>query len=133
MIAKKKNVTDDSVSVETFKFNEENSRMDFSKMVIKHNYPFRMCEHEYFEIFVHGLQPKFHHRCINTIKSDVLLVHKTEKEKLYKYLEIVPGRVSLTTDIWTSDHQNIGYICLTCHCIDDEWILTNKKFAYRCI
>ena len=55
LIATKKLIIDDLVSVENFKFNEENSRMDFAKTVIKDNYPFSMCGHEYFEIVVNGL------------------------------------------------------------------------------
>lgn len=99
MISTKKSTSDDSVVIENFKFNEEKSRMDFAKMLIKHNYPFNMCEHEYFEYFVKGLQPKFHLHCRNTVKSDILRVHKIEKEKLYTYLETLHGRVSLMTDI----------------------------------
>ncbi|KAL4573396.1 hypothetical protein LXL04_020199 [Taraxacum kok-saghyz] len=133
MLTTKKNAFDSTVSVENFKFSEQKSRMDFAKMVIKHNYSFSMCEHEYFEYFVQGLQPKFHLKCRNTVKADILQVYKNEKENLYKYLETLPGRVSLTTDIWTSDHQNIGYICLTSHFIDADWILHSKILAYRCI
>lgn len=33
--------------------------MDFAKMIIKHDYPFSMSEHEYFEIFLNGLPPMF--------------------------------------------------------------------------
>lgn len=46
---------------------------------------------------------------------------------------MLPGRVSLTTDIWTYDHQNIGYICLPSHFIDEDWVLNNKILAYHWI
>jgi hypothetical protein len=30
---------------------------------------------------------------------------------------------SATTDLWTSEHQNTGYICVTLHCINAEFEL----------
>ncbi|CAH1441144.1 unnamed protein product [Lactuca virosa] len=124
MISTKKSISDDSVVIENFKFNEEKSRMDFSKMLIKHNYPFNMCEHDYFEHFVNGLQPKFHLHCRNTVKSDILRVHKNEKEKLYTYIETLPDSVSLTTDIWIAE-------TLFRHIIDCilDWKLEGKLFS----
>ncbi|KAL4574973.1 hypothetical protein LXL04_021813 [Taraxacum kok-saghyz] len=95
MLTTKKNAFDSTVSVENFKFSEQKSRMDFAKMVIKHNYSFSMCEHEYFEYFVQGLQPKFHLKCRNTVKADILQVYKNEKENLYKYLETLPAKYLL--------------------------------------
>ncbi|KAL6142841.1 hypothetical protein ACLB2K_061117 [Fragaria x ananassa] len=120
-------------SIEKFKFDQERSRMDFAKMVIKHNYSFSMAEHEYFEIFLNHLQPSFKLVCRNTVRSDILKVHKKEKEQMCNFFERYPGRVSLTTDIWTSDHQDIGYICLTSHFIGEDWELKKKILAYRCI
>ncbi|KAM0028520.1 putative ribonuclease H-like superfamily [Helianthus debilis subsp. tardiflorus] len=50
---------------------------------------------------------------------------------MYSFLESVSSKVTLTTDIWTSDHQNLAYICLTAHFIDENWELQNKIIAYR--
>lgn len=112
--------------IENFKFDQERSRMDFAKMIIKHNYSFSMSEHEYFEIFLNGLQPMFKLVSRNTVRSDIIEVHKKEKENMCKYFERFPRRVTLTTDLWTSDHQNIGYICLTSHFIGEDWELKRK-------
>ena len=58
----------------------------------------------------------------NTVRYDVFQVHKTENERLYKHFEEYSGRITL----WTADHQDIGYICLTSHFIHDNWELEQK-------
>ena len=72
-----------------------------------------MAEHEFFEIFLNGLQPMFKLPSRNTIRADVLCVYQMKKAKLYKLLDDISCRITLTTDIWTSDHQNLAYACLT--------------------
>ena len=132
MVVAVKSGSDLTTRIENFKFDQERSRMDFAKMIIKHNYPFSMFEHEYFEIFFNGLQPMFKLVSRNTVRSDIIEVHKKEKENMCKYFERFPGRVTLTIDLWTFDHQNIGHICLTSHFIGEDWELKKKILAYKC-
>lgn len=96
MVVAAKNASDLKTRIENFKFDQERSRMDFAKMIIKHNYSFSMSEHEYFEIFLDGLQPMFKLVSRNTVRSDIIEVHKKEKENMCKYFERFPGRVTLT-------------------------------------
>jgi len=42
------------------------------------------------------------------------------------------GRFSYTTDIWTSN-QNLGYICLTVHFIDENFNLHNFVIGFEVI
>ncbi|XP_022859657.1 zinc finger BED domain-containing protein RICESLEEPER 1-like [Olea europaea var. sylvestris] len=53
---------------------------------------------------------------------DVLEVYKREKEKLHNHLEKLPGRITLTTDIWTSDHQDI---------VNDAMVRETVKYLKR--
>uniref|UniRef100_A0A5B6ZS64 Putative zinc finger BED domain-containing protein RICESLEEPER 2-like isoform X2 n=1 Tax=Davidia involucrata TaxID=16924 RepID=A0A5B6ZS64_DAVIN len=119
--------------VQDFKFDPEKSRMDFARMIIKHNYPFNMAEHEYFEIFCNGLQPFFKLVSQNTLRADVLKVYQEEKDKLYNLLDELSCRITLAIDICTSDHQNFAYTCLTAHYINDDWELKKKILAYKYI
>lgn len=128
-----KNALNDKVKVESFKFDQERSRLDLARAIIKHNYPFNMVEHEYFEIFLNNLQPNFKLVSRNTVRADVISVYKEEKEKLYKYLDEFDGKISLTTDIWTSDHQNFAYACLTAHYVNEHWELKKKILAFKSI
>lgn len=43
---------------EAFKFNQDKSRMDLERIMIKHNYLFNIVDHEFFEHFCKGLQPE---------------------------------------------------------------------------
>ena len=55
-------------------------------------------------------------------------IYVVEKEKLKKALK--DQRVCLTTDTWTSI-QNINYMCLTAHWIDEGWNF-NKRILNFC-
>jgi len=48
-------------------------------------------------------------------------------------LENLTSRVTLTTDGWTSDHQNHGYFCVTCHYIDSDWKLHKRLIAFHVV
>ena len=49
-------------------------------MIIKHNYPFNICEREFLKIFCGGLNPNFKAVKQNTLRTDVTNLHKEEKK-----------------------------------------------------
>ncbi|KAG8377263.1 hypothetical protein BUALT_Bualt08G0010000 [Buddleja alternifolia] len=88
-------------------------------------------EHEHFEDFLSSLNPNFQLPCRNTIRSDVIDVYREEKVKVQNLLDGLSCKLSLTTDIWTSDHSRIAYCCLTAHFVDDEWELQKKILSFK--
>ncbi|PIA37163.1 hypothetical protein AQUCO_03000025v1 [Aquilegia coerulea] len=118
-------------STKMIKFCQERSRKDFSEMIVKHNYPFSMVEHEYFRKFVNNLQPHFDLKHRNTVRGDIVKLYKEEKNALYSILGKLSSRVSLTTDLWTAQCTRDSYMCLTVHYIDDDWVLRNKILNFR--
>ncbi|XP_028099910.1 zinc finger BED domain-containing protein DAYSLEEPER-like [Camellia sinensis] len=56
---------------------------------------------------------------------------RSQKAKLYQFLDELSSKITLTTDIWTSDHQNFAYTCLTAHYVTNDWELKKKILAYR--
>ena len=48
-----------------------------------------------------------------------------EKKKALQYMFVSKSRVSITTDMWTSENQKRGYMAVTAHFIDDSWTLRN--------
>ncbi|KAJ9548188.1 hypothetical protein OSB04_020731 [Centaurea solstitialis] len=54
----------------------------------------------------------------------------SERESLKKYFAKTKQRVSLTTDLWSS-RQNLSYMCLTAHFIDQNWTI-HKRILNFC-
>lgn len=97
--------------------------MDLATMIVKHNYPFSMVDHEFFEYFCNGLNPDFNLISRITVRSDIIKLHEEMKVKICELIDGLDCRVTFTNDIWTSDAQNFVYACPTAHYIDDEWRL----------
>lgn len=51
-----------------------------------------------------------------------------EKKKVHALLSSI-DRISLTSDLWTSN-QTIGYMCLTAHFLDSDWKLQKKVLNF---
>uniref|UniRef100_A0A7N2MYP7 BED-type domain-containing protein n=1 Tax=Quercus lobata TaxID=97700 RepID=A0A7N2MYP7_QUELO len=112
-------------------FSVEASRKALAEMVIIDELPFRYVEGYGFKKFVSTLQPKLRLKDIpsrQTVARDVIGIYNSEREKLRKSLK--GCRVCLTTDTWTSI-QNLNYMCMTCHFIDDAWKL-HKRILNFC-
>ncbi|KAL5732006.1 hypothetical protein ACHQM5_004675 [Ranunculus cassubicifolius] len=107
------------------KFDQERSRYDLARMIILHEYPLSMVEDVGFRRFVTNLQPSFQLMSCDDVKSDCLQIYGKEKQKVYEMLDKVPGKLSLTADMWTS-YQDHGYLCLTAHYFDQSWVLQKK-------
>ncbi|KAL0402085.1 UNVERIFIED_CONTAM: putative AC transposase [Sesamum latifolium] len=101
-------------------------------MVILHDYPLSVVDHIGFRRYSTCLQPCFNMISRNTLKGDVLRIYKDERTKYYNFLEKLTCLIAVTTDIWTSSNNNKGFIAVTVHFIDDNWILHNciLRFAY---
>ncbi|XP_028095102.1 zinc finger BED domain-containing protein RICESLEEPER 2-like [Camellia sinensis] len=67
----------------------------------------------------------------NIVRADVLDVYEIENAKLYQFLDELFSKITLTTDIWTLDHQNSAHTCLTVHYVTNDWELKKKILAYR--
>ncbi|XP_050262612.1 zinc finger BED domain-containing protein RICESLEEPER 2-like [Quercus robur] len=112
-------------------FNVEASRKALAEMVIIDELPFRFVEGYGFQRYATTLQPKLRIRDIpsrQTIARDVISIYGIEREKLRGALK--GRRVCLTTDTWTSI-ENLCYMSLTSHFIDDDWKL-HKRILNFC-
>ena len=100
-------------------------------MIIIDEFPFRFVERYEFQRYSTTLQPKLQIRDIQsrqTVARDVIDIYGVEREKLREALK---GRkVYLTMDTWTSI-QNLNYMSLTCHFINDDWNL-HKRILNFC-
>ena len=100
-------------------------------MIIIDELPFRFVEGYEFQKYSTTLQPKLQIRDISsrqTVARDVISIYGVEREKPREALK--GHRVCLTTDTWTSI-QNLNYMSLTGHFIDDDWNL-HKRILNFC-
>ncbi|XP_026396612.1 zinc finger BED domain-containing protein RICESLEEPER 2-like [Papaver somniferum] len=115
----------------TYNFDQSVARKDLAYMIILHEYPLSIVEHEGFRRYSNALQPLFKVVSRNTIKNDIFKIYDEEKVKIMHLLEKHQGKIALTTDMWTSK-QKKGYMVITSHFIDDSWILQSQiiRFMY---
>ncbi|CAN1125830.1 Zinc finger BED domain-containing protein DAYSLEEPER [Linum perenne] len=109
-----------SPSTSYFPFDSDRCRHEIAKMIIMHDYPLHMVEHAGFVTFVQNLQPRFGMVSFNSVQGDCVATYLREKQNVMKFIEGLPGRVSLTLDMWTSS-ESIGYVFITGHFIDTDW------------
>ncbi|KAE8728421.1 hypothetical protein F3Y22_tig00004457pilonHSYRG00061 [Hibiscus syriacus] len=115
--------SDGKLTIGAFSFNQDVARKELSKMIIMHEYPLSIVDHSQFRKYCSSLQPMFEMPTRNTIKRDILDLYEKEKRNMLSKLEANEGIIAITTDMWTSDHQNKGYMVVTAHYIDNSWSL----------
>ncbi|XP_022754723.1 zinc finger BED domain-containing protein RICESLEEPER 2-like [Durio zibethinus] len=99
---------------------DHSERRELAKMIINHEYLLSMVDYVQFEKYSYSLQPLFAMPSRNTIKSDILKIFKEKKAKTISKLKANEGRIAITTDMWTADHQKRGYIAVIAHYIDNQ-------------
>ncbi|KAJ6865962.1 hypothetical protein NC652_037478 [Populus alba x Populus x berolinensis] len=113
-------------------FDQERSRLNFVRMLMKLGFPLDMVQNEFFKTFVYYLQPKFQLCSQDIVQADALSIYRQEKEKLMKYLDNLSSLFSTTIDL-QSYGDNKMTCCLTMHFIDDGWRMNKKILAFRSI
>ena len=99
-----------------------------AKMIMVHEYSFRMIEHEWFNIVLRYLNPPYQSMGRKAIRAECMRVYKREKLNLKVALQDV-DYISLTTDLWTSN-QTIAYMCVVAHYIDADWKMQTRVLAF---
>lgn len=118
--------TDGKCMITSCSFNQEDARKKLRDMIILHEYPLSIVDHEGFKEYSLTLQPLFKVPSRNTIRSDILKFHNEKKLETMSILEAIKGRIAITTDMWTAEHQTKGYMAITAHFIDDSWVLQQR-------
>ncbi|KAE8658624.1 hypothetical protein F3Y22_tig00116971pilonHSYRG00993 [Hibiscus syriacus] len=122
---------DGKLTIGLFSFNQDVSSKELSKMIIMHEYPLSIVDHSHFRKYCSSLQPMFEMPTRNTIKRDILDLYEKEKRNMLSKLEANEGKIAITTDMWTSDHQNKGYMDVTTHYIDNSWSLQKRVIRFE--
>lgn len=101
-----------------------------SEIIIYHDQPFKYVGYEKVRAREKYLNPKCQHICRQTAGADVYKRYEEEREKLKKVLAEFKGRVSFTSDMWTSSTTMTGYICLTAYYVGESFELNNKILVF---
>ncbi|KAK2975198.1 hypothetical protein RJ640_022090 [Escallonia rubra] len=111
--------------------NQVEYREALALSIIQHEYPFSYVEDEGTRKVHSVLNSYVKHISRNIAKADILNVFHIEKRRLLESLQSLPGKVSLTSDFWTSITTD-GYMCITAHFIDKDCNLHKKilNFVY---
>ncbi|RYR62718.1 hypothetical protein Ahy_A04g020447 [Arachis hypogaea] len=120
----------DSLLVGNFTFSQEAARRALTKWVIRDEHPMSFVEQVGFHEFMAETQPLFKFYTRNTLRNDVEKMYEAEKAKLLKLLGKNSSRIAITTDMWSADCQNKGYMAITAHFIDDDWNLQCRLIRY---
>ena len=75
------------------------------------------------------LSTTFHSISRNIAKNDVIRLLQEEKINIKNYFAETPGRIAITTDMWTSRGGD-SYLCITAHNIDAKWIMNKRILSF---
>ena len=100
-----------------------------SMAIIEHGLPFSFVEYKWIRELHSMLNPDVKHYSRDTVVADVWKFHNEQKEKLKQLMHRCRNRICLTSDCWTALTQE-GYICLTTHFVDNNWVLNSKILAF---
>lgn len=120
---------DDISNYGSCNFNQTRSRFDLARMIILHGYPLAMVEQVGFRVFVKNLQPFFELVTSEGVEADCMEIYAKEKQKVSEVLDKLPGKISLSADMWDS-LDGSEFMCLTAHYIDECWQLNKKILSF---
>ncbi|XP_075520590.1 zinc finger BED domain-containing protein RICESLEEPER 2-like isoform X2 [Primulina tabacum] len=122
---------DKSLAIRSQKFSQERFRELLILAIVRHDLPFQFVENEAIRSIFTYLEPQVNHFTRNTARTDILKMHKNEYNRLAQEMHSCPGKICFTSDLWTSIVTD-GYVCLTAHFIDSNWVLQKRiiNFSY---
>jgi hypothetical protein len=113
----------DDLSLSNWVFDQMRSKKNLTRMVIAHEYLFNIANHHFLKVFLKDLQPSFKMPSRNTLRADCINIYEEERCKLYDLLGKLDCKFSFTSDLWTTRSKDRGFMFLTCHYINDNWVL----------
>ena len=99
VLIKQQNKVDETMSLNTYQFDQVRVRNKLARMVIIHKYPLSIVDHIGFREFVDDLQPMFKLVTRNTLKSYILKIYDNEREKALKMTDKNENRMANSTNI----------------------------------
>ncbi|XP_039690858.1 zinc finger BED domain-containing protein RICESLEEPER 2-like isoform X1 [Medicago truncatula] len=111
------------------RYNAKDCRDAVTNFVILDEHAFRVVEGEGFKQLCKKLQPLMTPPSRRTVARDCFNLYVNEKLKLKAFFKSDCRRVALTTDCWTSI-QNLGYMAITTHFVDNSWNYQKRIISF---
>lgn len=118
LLGKKKQTTLDNFTKST----QTEKKLAMIEWIVLDMQPFKVIEGDAFRKMISKFDPKHETPTRNTVKNLVVKLFKKRRESIKNYVETIPGKVALTTDIWSS-LKSEGFLGVTIHFIDNNWLL----------
>ncbi|CAH1447886.1 unnamed protein product [Lactuca virosa] len=118
-----------SLMLKSSKFSKDIFREKLVRAIVMHNLPLSFVDYSGIKELFEYVSEDLNLICRNTVRSDIVNMHKKETNKLKSFLKEAPGRICLTSDLWISITID-GYISLTAHFIDENWILQKRLLNF---
>ena len=119
LIKEKQTTLDSFINKQPSEFDKKQAVFEW---IILDMQPFKVVEGEAFRKMILKFDPKYQLPTRNTIKNFIIKSFNKRRENIKNYIKNIPGKVALTTDIWTS-LKNEGFLGVTLHFIDENWVL----------
>ncbi|KAL2899901.1 putative AC transposase [Bienertia sinuspersici] len=116
-----------------FVYNRDSQIVEFGKFIIADELPFSFDESPNYEYFNRvALQPQYRRVPRNTLKRRTPQSYYAYRGYLMEMFLTYDGRVSLTSDTWTSTYGE-PFVCVTAHWMDDNWLLQKRIICFEAI
>ncbi|KAF7113047.1 hypothetical protein RHSIM_RhsimUnG0166300 [Rhododendron simsii] len=116
-------------------FSADACKRALARMIIIDELPISFVDGEGFRDFISVVQPMWSPPCWLAMAKQIIVMYEDEKKALKQTFK--NQRVCLTMDAWTLV-QNLNYMCLTSHFIDENWRMAEfwscvekEKIVYR--
>ncbi|PIA59621.1 hypothetical protein AQUCO_00400484v1, partial [Aquilegia coerulea] len=114
----------------SFTFSQMVARKETVRYFVREEVPFVKVEKPAFRRWMRkAFGPQFKPPCRATMRNDVMQIFEQEKTVLKDLLQNIPGKICLTSDMWTSN-QKLGYLCITAHFITKDWKLHKRVISF---
>lgn len=119
------NVPKSAQITDFFKKSEEDKSLEdiLIEFIVEGKHPFSIVSERKFQALLKSLNPNIIIPSRFTIQSRCVNKLETLKPKVKALIMNAQSKISITTDIWTSDYKNIPFAALTAHFFDKAFKL----------
>ncbi|KAL2922824.1 putative AC transposase, partial [Bienertia sinuspersici] len=114
-----------------FVYNRDRMISELGRFIIADELPYSFGESVNYEYFNRvALQPQYRKVPRNTLKRRTQQSYYAYRGYLMEMFRTYDGRVSLTSDTWTSTYGE-PFVCVTAHWIDNDWLLQKRIICFE--